>query len=363
MKDRMIRLPKKLFTVLLIAAMAFSVVLAGRPVQAAETETSRVEGEGFDTPEEAVIAYAEAMKAQDMAGMLSTFAVETYLENYNLDQHILKNLWFSFTSMTNTGIPTENELVAQYNVERRRSDITKSIGDQMINLIAAENGIFTMTGVEDEVWKSILGGSGYPFGNTDEGIKEAQDFIEQLKAAPDFSKMEIADIYYAEGISENYLTLKNLTNLYRNAQIAGADGIKSLALHLKFGAYDALLCMDVIRYDGRWYNYQCYGFIGALMGLMSNSGGLFLPGETTDAMIKSLQDGYKANMDEVKEAVPGLREEWEEGHAGYLKEVEGMTEEEIEAALESIADTDQLLLALLSYDELIDFFNLTELAD
>ena len=40
----------------------------------------RFEGEGYESPEEAVAAYLEAMRNGDVAGMLSTFAIETYVE-------------------------------------------------------------------------------------------------------------------------------------------------------------------------------------------------------------------------------------------------------------------------------------------
>ena len=41
----------------------------------------RMEGSGFASPEDAVTAYLEAMKAGDLSGMLSTFAIETYIQN------------------------------------------------------------------------------------------------------------------------------------------------------------------------------------------------------------------------------------------------------------------------------------------
>ena len=39
----------------------------------------RLEREGYESPEEAVVAYLEALKKGDVEGMLATFAIETYV--------------------------------------------------------------------------------------------------------------------------------------------------------------------------------------------------------------------------------------------------------------------------------------------
>lgn len=50
----------------------------------------KMEGEGFDTPEEAMEAYIRAFAANDIDGMIAAFAVETYAENYN----VIRSLFF-----------------------------------------------------------------------------------------------------------------------------------------------------------------------------------------------------------------------------------------------------------------------------
>ena len=66
---------KKPIVFLLILALACSFL----PFAAAES--GRLEGAGYDTPEEALLAYIDALNRGDVGGMLSTFALESYVEH------------------------------------------------------------------------------------------------------------------------------------------------------------------------------------------------------------------------------------------------------------------------------------------
>ncbi|MBP5763128.1 MAG: hypothetical protein J6W48_09170, partial [Lachnospiraceae bacterium] len=49
-------------------------------------KTAKLEGDGYETPEEAVTAYAEYLQAGDFDGILSTFAMESFEENYSVEE-------------------------------------------------------------------------------------------------------------------------------------------------------------------------------------------------------------------------------------------------------------------------------------
>ena len=49
---------------------------------------TKMEGAGYKTPEDAVMAYAEYLKNGDMEGMISTFAVESYVEHFDMRAHL-----------------------------------------------------------------------------------------------------------------------------------------------------------------------------------------------------------------------------------------------------------------------------------
>ena len=62
---------KKILTFLLALALCAGLCACG---------AGKVEGRGYGSPEEAVLAYAEALQAGDVKKILKTFAIETYVE-------------------------------------------------------------------------------------------------------------------------------------------------------------------------------------------------------------------------------------------------------------------------------------------
>lgn len=58
--------------------------------EAADGSAHAFEGSGFDSPEEAVTAYLEAMQEGDVQGMLSTFAIETYVDNVDAQTYLTR---------------------------------------------------------------------------------------------------------------------------------------------------------------------------------------------------------------------------------------------------------------------------------
>ena len=74
-----------------LAGVAVAVLLAAGVLQfrsGAEPTAVKVEGPGYTSAEEAARAYAEALKAGDLNAMLSTFAVESYVEHFDMAAYI-----------------------------------------------------------------------------------------------------------------------------------------------------------------------------------------------------------------------------------------------------------------------------------
>ena len=46
---------------------------------------NKTEGDGFDSPEDAAKAYLEGLRDLDIPRMMSAFAVESYVENFNFE--------------------------------------------------------------------------------------------------------------------------------------------------------------------------------------------------------------------------------------------------------------------------------------
>ena len=81
--------PKRSMLIAAIAGVLALVIFAGLLSTVLRSGKSggrsgTMEGKGFNTPEEAVISYLEALKAGDMDAMRSCFAIETIAQNYDI---------------------------------------------------------------------------------------------------------------------------------------------------------------------------------------------------------------------------------------------------------------------------------------
>ena len=81
----------------ILCVLAGAALLAVTPVCSLDAESAaeeiletKMEGDGFDTPEEALTAYIEAFKKMDMNGMISVYAMESLLENLDLEALVEK---------------------------------------------------------------------------------------------------------------------------------------------------------------------------------------------------------------------------------------------------------------------------------
>ena len=89
------------------------------------TETNgKMEGDGFASPEEALGAYIEGLKNNDIDQMLAAFAIETYAQNYS----ILKDVeCFKAFLPARMNIPAISDFSLRLIIENRRSKIMESI--------------------------------------------------------------------------------------------------------------------------------------------------------------------------------------------------------------------------------------------
>ena len=308
--------------VALVTGLVFGGIMNIRGIN---TPSSKVEGKGFDSPEEAVIAYAEALKAQDFDQLLSTYAVESLCDNFDTKKYIEWREAYTFSDYKLYPItPTDNLLIKKENVEKCKLTILNKFNYQMLTLANAASGGRLDAVVSDET---------IYFEDSSQDRSEMSDLLRDLQNLPDFSTMEIGEIVYGEVLTDNYLKSTNIEYMIKKADSYGAEGIKSMALTFSVDGMKCILCMDTIRYNGKWYNLVPLGNLVLLMDLNITSGGI---------CVSSDQENYKAFQDRIvnqeqilsqwKADLSNLKEKWE-------------AEDEIP----------------MSFDELIEFFSMTEL--
>ena len=215
-----------------------------------------LEGPGYDSPEEAVTAYLEAMKNGDARGMLSTFAIETYVSEMDAQAYLERLTVFS---PTNGSLPLGGEYQRQVAVAMRYG--------QLANILAYQWMLYS--------WPEGYEEFGYAVNFSEDGAVEA--FLAGLAendAAARWQEMEIVEFVEPAQLSDRYLNEGNQQNIARQAASYGCDELVSVVAKLDIGGEEWYQCMDVARYGGKWYNLSFVGYIGHLLGLSIYSGGL-----------------------------------------------------------------------------------------
>ena len=215
-----------------------------------------LEGPGYDSPEEAVTAYLEAMKKGDARGMLSTFAIETYVAEMDA-QAYLERLGV-FQPSYEIRMPLGGEYQRQVAVAARYGQLAKSLAYQWMLFSWPEGyeafGDESITFQEDGDAEAFLTG------------------LAENDAAARWQEMEVVGFVEPELMSTQYSD--GAESRARQAASHGCDEIVSVVAKLDIGGEEWYQCMDVACYGGKWYNLSFSGYIGALLGLSVYSGGL-----------------------------------------------------------------------------------------
>ena len=239
---------------LLICLLAL--MLAAIPALGEGTETGAIEGPGFDSPEEAVTAYLEALKTGDVEGMLATFAIETYVAEMDA-QAYLERLGV-FQPSYEIRMPLGGDYQRQVAVAARYGQLAESLAYQ---------------------WMLFSWPEGYEaFGDESIAFQEdgdAEAFLTGLAendAAARWQEMEVVGFVEPERMSTQYPD--GAESRARQAASHGCDEIVSVVAKLDIGGEEWYQCMDAARYGEKWYNLSLIGYIGHLLGLSLYSGGL-----------------------------------------------------------------------------------------
>lgn len=208
----------------------------------------RTEAGGYDTPEKAVAAYLDGLKNTDITQMIETFAVESYVENYDF-QAQLERLK-AYTPMKDIKFPASTPLSRALNIENRRNSVSDSITRQYLTLCCPDLDQIQIISVEDAA--------------------AAADFTEALEQQVKSFKPEsikLLGFIPPEELSEHYSVETNQKNMSTLADIYGAEKLESRAAVFELSGKPYLMCLDAVCYQGRWHILQLNGNIGILFGI------------------------------------------------------------------------------------------------
>lgn len=231
-----------------------------------------IEGPGYDTPEEAVVAYLEAMKKGDVPGMLSTFAVETYIDNYDLIKQVERT--GGYTPGTVPSLKSVDNYTRSINISRRRGDLVYQLRVQ-----------YFMVNEKDDYYPRPLSiGEGREFRTSEELFNT----IMNPEWTRELSQLEYGDIWtydeFKSNLSTDYdwdLDYQRRRSQYIDEQ--GCDEFVPLIAEVKFRGEDYFLSLDVVCYDNKWYNVSLGGLISQYLGASMYNYGFVKQSDVTES--------------------------------------------------------------------------------
>lgn len=209
---------------------------------AAMTGRDRMESEGFDTPEEAVTAYLEALKVCDIERMLGTFSVESYGENYNMQAYLEHVQAYMFLQQDVT-VPAVNDFTKAMISCEREAQLRE-------NMLGQGNALY--------LWSCYYNGT--------EPEQDVTYGWEELQEKLDLDSIEVVEFILPETIAEK--SGSEQVNEIRDQQagICGAEGQQDCVAVFTCGGEKYCLFMEAMQYNDRWYNSDFGNFAYSSLG-------------------------------------------------------------------------------------------------
>ena len=248
---------KKILSILLLICTLLA--LCGCSKDEEPQASATIEGSGFKSPEKAILAYAEALQSGDVKKILSTFAMETYVDNMDMGEYLAHTGLYVLSD----GLVSEDDYSREIRLVKRQADIAWKLGYLYIK--------HTEAGFPEN-------GQPVPVPPSSHSAYETMDdFIDAMTVedwAEILEEMEIGDVLEDKDIIPDKLNESYYENLERMAVRYGCDEIVPLAVEITLDGVDYCLCTDVACYDGKWYNLSLGGTIAIMLGADAMSCGL-----------------------------------------------------------------------------------------
>ena len=219
------------------------------------SDISPTEESGFDTPEDVIRAYLEGLRDSDLDRMISAFAVESFIENYDFEA-TLDRLQIYMPGGMEVNMPNANRLVTEMNVEYRRG--------QVVDMIISQHLLLLLLEMEDMTQR----------------IEDAGLFVNQFTEtlnAPNFQSLELIGFVSPELLDEHYGSEMNQNNLALRAELIGASQQVSRVAVFELDGDRFLLFVDVVDYGGNWYIRYFGGNLSSLLGMAPFMQGIVPP--------------------------------------------------------------------------------------
>lgn len=230
-----------------------------------EKAKTKTEGEGYDTPEDAIRAYAKYLKEGDINKIYSVFAVESYLTHYDMLQHYENYSVFYPYALPSQGycsiLLDGTELANELNIENRKTYISTNVYRSYIYCMTEQ--------IDNEETKEKINNAN-PI-HLEEG--EVGEVVDYFELNPGFADMEIKEIMKPSDfgpISRDQISKYD----ERMKNQMDAEDVKDVCIRVCVDGKDYVIFMLAACYGNKWYLVQFYNTVSSLLGMNSISGGI-----------------------------------------------------------------------------------------
>ena len=224
--------------------------------------TDKVEGNGFDAPEDALAAYINGLIDCNFDEMMAAFAVETYAANYNVAKAIEWSKAFVPTIMNY--VPPVSDFSVRLNIETRRAEISRTMTAHYLILADSEG----LCGEDNNGMPIPLDA----YDSTDALFEELYPVDETAL----LSSLSFKDEFYDPALlNESYSSDLTRNNMLKRADFISGEDMASVAAKLYAGEESFLLMADAVKLNGKWYLYSMGGTLGSIAALPANNQGMF----------------------------------------------------------------------------------------
>ncbi len=262
---------------------------AGTPDSAQATEAApatedagmagRLEGNGYDSPEDAVMAYIEALNRGDVGGMLSTFAIESLIAHSNPILSMERNRSYNLNNFIQT--PFADDYACSLAAQMRYGQLARDI--QYTYAYCAEKDLSAVRIQTPEDFDALE-------------EKFRQSPVYNMAGSVSFVRW-LKPVEIANGIT----VLRSAGDTAASLAYAGGEDLAELTAHIRIGETDACIGIQCIRYDGRWYNLsfgtKALQFAGVI--------------DLMDMILYIPPDGMEAFLGGAEEATPEETAAWD----------------------------------------------------
>lgn len=265
-----------LFGALICAAVVSALILTGvlqfgRARGSASNPADPIAEQGCSNPEDVLTSYAEALKDGDLSGMLSTYAAESHLAHlptsagYDPDFSDGDNykIWaIGALELHAAGTPLSKAVAS----EKARIDLVNTIITQLTYPLLSVNSHYTYDS-DNSIYLIQL-----------ESEDDMSDYLKQLQTSDLLSDIEIGKVFeVTDKLSEDGKAAYE-DNMQYVASSYSADAARFFYIELKINGEDYLLGMQLVQYDGVWYDAApCLYGVNLKAEYLNNSFGGLVP--------------------------------------------------------------------------------------